>query len=697
MNITDKGLLEDFIQESLTLLDDAKEPLNGEECSAEGVNLIFRCLHTLKGTSGFLDLMALSGFIHKVEDFVRDKQEVKSGLSPEEGECLMVALSLMGDAVINAGTPEFLEQPAFEEVLANFNRLRYKDSSLSIVQQLIEQITNEVKNKSIYLEPVTLIPAVDALKVILAKIKIKEERTVIPVDYKSIEKLSIDGKDFTAIACYQLEALEAMALGGKESLYKLDLVDVFAGLDEIISFLPNKDEVLTWDVITDVYDTMPEVIIQAFDRFWAQGLDKCAKIVWKKSPRSAKQEEPTISTVPSAPKESGEEDFFRISGKVLQDVAKQVGSLVANRNNFENLIQEIGPKLPSEYREHLKDSYSDLDNTVNDLELKVSSLNNRSLRDIFQRLPGQVSRLAKDLGKDIVLNLSGEDIEIPRGLVKSLQDPLVHIVRNSVDHGIEPPEDRKEINKDPRGKMDIFASRDDGLLKISISDDGKGIDPEQIRSKALKKGLLTAETDISEHDLQMMVFAPGFSTNEEATSVSGRGVGMDVVRTAVESGGGRLQLVSKVGQGTTIDLYLPLDMGSKTRDVQLVRIGGDVYGIEYRSLVEVIRGEDITLLPFKNKTYLDYRGDLLHFVNLGEFLYGNDLAKEQLERIIIIEDEQHQRLACGVSGIKYKVKVVVSRFEQEFLAANMVFGGSAVVGTGKPILVFNFSDIYNYL
>lgn len=697
MSIADKGLVEDFIQESLTLLDDAKEPLNMAECSAEAVNLIFRCLHTIKGTSGFLDLMALAGFIHKVEDFVRDKQEVKSGLNPEEGECLLGALSLMGDAVINAGNPAFLENPAFDDVLTSLSKLRYKDSSLSCVQKLIEQISNEVSKKAIDLESVTFIPAVDALKIILKKIKTKEERTVIPVDYKTIEKLSINDKDFTTIACYQLEAMEAMAMGGKESLYKLDLVDVFTGLDEIISFLPNKKEILTWDVITDVYDTMPEVIMQAFDRFWVQGLQKCAEIVWEKVPSASNEGKSDGTAIPTKDEKPVDEEFFRISGKVLQDVAQQVGSLVANRNNFENLVQEIGPKLPSEYREHLKDSYSDLDITVNDLELKVSSLNNRLLRDIFQRLPGQVSRLAGELGKDIILNLSGEDIEIPCGLVKVLQDPLVHIVRNSVDHGIETPEERRAINKNPQGTMDIFATRDDGLLKISISDDGKGIDPEQIRRKAIKKGLIMAETDISEQELQKMVFAPGFSTNDEATSISGRGVGMDVVRTAVESRGGRLQLVSNLGQGTTIDLYLPLDIGSKTRDVQLMRIRGDVYGIEYRSLVEVIRGDDITLLPFKNEVYIDYRGDLLHFVNLGEFLYGNDIGKEQLERIIIIEDEQQHRLACGVNSMKYKVKVVVSRFEQEFLAANMVFSGSAVVGTGKPILIFNFRDIYNYL
>ncbi len=697
MSIADKGLLEDFIQESLTLLDDAKEPLNMAECSAQGVNLIFRCLHTLKGTSGFIDLLPLSSFIHKVEDFVRDKQEVKSGLEPEEGECLLGALSLMGDAVVNARDSAFLEKPAFDEVLTSLNKLRYKDSSLSSLQKLIEQISSEVSKKSIELEPVTLIPAVDALKAILEKIKIKQERTVIPIDYKTIEKLSIDGRDFTTIACSQLEALEAMAMGGKESLYKLDLVDIFAGFEEISSFLPNKKEILAWDVITDVYDTMPEVVMQAFDRFWVQGLQKCAEIIWKKGPKTSNEGTSDGIASPAENEKPAEEEFYRISGKILQDVAQQVGSLVANRNNFENLVQEIGPKLPSEYREHLKDSYSDLDNTVNDLETKVSSLNNRLLRDIFQRLPGQVSRLADELGKDIVLNLSGEDIEIPRGLVKALQDPLVHIVRNSVDHGVETPEQRKEVNKNPQGKMDIFATRDDGLLKISISDDGKGIDPEQIRAKAIKKGLIEAGTEISDQDLQKLIFAPGFSTHEVATSVSGRGVGMDVVRTAVESRGGRLQLVSKNGEGTTIDLYLPLDMGSKTRDVQLVKIGGDVYGIEYRSLVEVIRGDNITLLPFKNEIYMDYRGDMLHFINLGEFLYGNDTGKEPLERIIIIEDEQQRRLACGVNGMKYKVKVVVSRFEQEFLAANMVFAGSAVVGTGKPILVFNFSDIYNYL
>ncbi len=700
MSQVDQQLLEGFMQEALTLLDDAKDELASGECCADGVDAIFRCLHTLKGTSSFLDLFDFSQYVHKVEDFVRDKQEMKDGLNVAEAEALLISLDLMAEAVQGADDPEILQLPAYAEALQALSALRQEEGSLESFITIMDELKNKLVTKENELGSDTLLPAVTEIKALMVKLSSADEQQ-LGVDFRNLGKVMLAGKDVTEMVQLQLEVLEDLSRNGPADLFaKYDIVSLFSEQKSLQSDLTNGDKMLEWETLFDVYDTMPEVIDQAFAYFWEDGIALDAEITWREKASEKEAEvksEANLSATETTVKTQPEKDeFFRVPGKILEDVAHNVGALVANRNTLENLVQEMGKHIPTTYRKHLKDSYTDLDHNVNNLEAKVSSLNNRRLKDVFQRLPSVVSKLADELGKNIAVELGGEDIEIPRSLVKSLNDPLVHIVRNSVDHGIETPTERESSGKPAQGNLAIMATRADDLLKISIKDDGKGLDTAKIRAKAISKGLITADDKLDDQAVNQMIFAAGFSTNEEVTSVSGRGVGMDVVRTTIESAGGRLQLSSTLGEGTVLDLFLPLDMGNQTRDVQLVELGDQAYGIEYCSLVEVMNVDDISLSSFQENNFFDYRGALLPFIDMGQFL--NCVTDGQKsERIIIVEDEQQRRLACGVHGIKFKVKVVVSQFDHEFLKNNQTFTGTAVVGTGKPILVLNFRDISGYV
>ena len=701
MSQEDKQLLDGFIQEALTLLDEAKDEIGEGECGPDGVNAVFRCLHTLKGTSSFLDLLDFSAYVHKVEDFVRDKQEAKDGLTSEELEVLHSNLDLMVEAVHSADDPSILEQPVYHESLQELYALQAKEGSLENFVGMLVEMKEMISTNDCEMTADSLCPVMDEIKLLKKKIIAKKSRQVLPVDYRLLEKVELAGKDVTEMVRLQLTVLEELKVNGPGELFaKYDIVTLFADLEIFQADLTEGENLLTWETVFDVYATMPEVVEQNFDRFWVNGIAKDAEITWfeKESPKEEgnKVVEDKDAVGKKAKPAQEKEEFFRVSGRVMQEVARNVGALVANRNSMENLIQEMGKYVPVTYRKHLKDSYTDLDENVNKLEGHVSSLNNRLLKDVIGRLPAVVAKLSGELGKEINVELTGEDIEIPRSLVKSLNDPLVHIVRNSVDHGIGTPEERQENGKSGRGKLSIMATRVDDLLNISVMDDGKGLDVEKIREKAIGKGVITAEDDLDEKALQQLVFAPGFSTNEEVTSVSGRGVGMDVVRTAIEAAGGRVQLSSVPGEGTVLEIILPLDMGNQTRDVQLIEMGDQVYGIEYRSLVEVMNIEDVAMSSFRGNDFFDYRGNLLPFINMAEFLkYQGD--HQDAVRIVIVEDEQQRRLACGVHGIKYKVKVVVSQFDHEFLKNNQTFIGTAVVGTGKPILVLNFRDINDYV
>ncbi len=700
MSQVDPQLLEGFMQEALTLLDDARDELGSGECDANGVDAIFRCLHTLKGTSSFLDLFDFSQYVHKVEDFVRDKQEMKDGLNQPETEALLTSMDLMTEAVQEADDPGILHLPTYAEALQALSDLRQEEGSLESFITLIEELKDRLTTDENEIGSDTLLPAVTEIRALMVKLSGADQQQ-LAVNFKDLEKVILAGKDVTKMVQLQLTVLEDLARNGPADLFaKYDIVSLFSDQKSLQADLTNGEKMLEWETLFDVYDTMPEVIEQAFAYFWEKGIAIDAEITWKeKEPEKEVESKAKVdsSIAETTTKQQPEkEEFFRVPGKILEEVSHNVGALVANRNTLENLVQEMGKHIPTTYRKHLKDSYTDLDHNVNNLEAKVSSLNNRRLRDVFQRLPSVVSKLAEELGKNIAVELGGEEIEIPRSLVKSLNDPLVHIVRNSVDHGIETPTERENSGKPAQGKLLILASRADDLLKISIKDDGKGLDTAKIRAKAISKGLITADDNLDDQAVNQLIFAAGFSTNKEVTSVSGRGVGMDVVRTTIESAGGRLQLTSTFGEGTVLDLFLPLDMGNQTRDVQLVELGDQAYGIEYCSLVEVMNVDDISLSSFQENNFFDYRGALLPFIDMGQFL--NCVTNGQKsERIIIVEDEQQRRLACGVHGIKFKVKVVVSQFDHEFLKNNQTFTGTAVVGTGKPILVLNFRDISTYV
>jgi two-component system chemotaxis sensor kinase CheA len=332
------------------------------------------------------------------------------------------------------------------------------------------------------------------------------------------------------------------------------------------------------------------------------------------------------------------------------------------------------------------------------LERRVSALNNKQLKDVLGQMPSIVQRLAHDLEKEIELTVSGEKIEIPRGLVKALKDPLVHIVRNSCDHGIEMPEERQKAGKPGRGSLVISAERDDERLTMTIEDDGKGLDPVIIRQKAEEKGIISPDDNLTDEECQALIFEPGFSTNEEVSTVSGRGVGMDVVKNAIEPRGGTIKLNSILGYGTKIQLIVPLNAGNSTRDVLLVQIADQVFGIDYKCLVEILKKDMVDDHGFKNDNFVNYRDTLIPMVDMASLLTScADGSQEEFRQVLVVEDEQKRRMCFGVHGIKHKVKVVVNGFEHDFLRDNTIFQGSAVLGAGQPCLVLNFKDVGKYL
>jgi two-component system chemotaxis sensor kinase CheA len=703
-------MLEEYIQDSLSLVDEAIDRLSSEECSPKCVNAIFRCLHTIKGASGFVGLETMSHFVHQFEGYLKPWQESGRGLNREESVCIVEGLRLVQDALVESRDTSKPEGPEFISFLNKIKdiSIKYDQLSFSGLESIFGELTNIFKPEHDELFQKEIVKIGNYLERMLEDIQSSKKFLQLPVSPTQIVSIKIGDNDITQLVRTNLEAFEKVIIQGQNAFVQLDVDHLSSELNEIQTIINKPGFLLNWDIIKDLCEISPEIIEEAFRRLWDECLVPLADIqITERSEQITEepQEKPPEPQEKQAeekekPEKEKKEEYLRISSSALQEMTDSTGDLVADRNSLENLIQEMGTQIPARYRRYLQDNYSNLDKHVNELERQLNHLSNRQLNDVFRRLGPMVKTLSETLDKKVKLNISGGEIEIPRDLLRSLNDPLVHIVRNSLDHGIETPEDRMNFGKSDVGTLDICAERSEDRLNIHIEDDGKGIDAEIIRKKALKKGLIKKNNEMSDSEIIQLIFAAGFSTKEEVSDVSGRGVGMDVVRTAIESKGGKIFLKSEIGSGTILDISLPLTEGYRTQDILLVKAGCQTYGIEYKCLKEILDSEKVDIHSFRDKNFFEYRNDLLPYVKLAN-LFMECLSVDEEEekpdnendRIIVLEDEQKNMMACHVDRVYHKVKVVVVPFIHEFLKDNPLLKGSAVLGTGEPYLILDFRDV----
>ncbi|MBF0101380.1 MAG: chemotaxis protein CheW [Desulfobacterales bacterium] len=707
----DTALLEDFIQDGLSLLDEALDQIHLEGCDHAGVNAIFRCLHTLKGASAYFEIDALSRFVHQFEETLKKLQEGQKGLSSDEGSKIMEGLVLTQEALINAKEISFAEKAEYKAYLESLQKLHYRPDIVQISE--IETLIQQIKHYPTQSIEQTYQKQLFSVSKLLTKV-IKHEKSeikpvTIAVSSSSIQRVMLNDEDITAPCHRVLDALEAIAKIGKNALSRFDR----SGLDADLLFVAKKMNrtgmVLGFDIIEDLYDISPEVIHEAFRRFWIDGVSQFCTVELAQEdtsppPENTSCEQITSSSIDSELAQLGAEEkteekaeeYLRISSGVLHRMTEQAGELVADRNALEFLIQEMGSHLPARYRGYLKDNYTNLDQHVNRLERELSYLSNRQLNDVFNRLPALVKKLETDLGKKADLSISGGEIEIPRDLIRALNDPLIHIIRNAMDHAIEMPEDRLKQGKFAEGKITIEAVRDEDRLCIRIQDDGRGLDRQRVIQKAIDKGLIDSGVELNDQDIVDLILRPGFSTASQVTDVSGRGVGMDVVNNAIRSRGGRVHMSFREGMGTQIELSLPLEEGHRTRDVLLVVSGNMTFGIEYYCLRKILNISEIAVHSHQQGVFFLYQNRLIPYINLEELFTektDNTYSRKRLGKVLVIEDEQQREVGCRVDKVLRKVKVVVNPFSHEFLKENPLVRGSAVLGTGAPYLILDFRNI----
>lgn len=376
----------------------------------------------------------------------------------------------------------------------------------------------------------------------------------------------------------------------------------------------------------------------------------------------------------------------RVDIEKLDNLMNLVGELVINKVRLE----QIGTthRMPE-----LTETLEQMDRVTTDLQNVVMKVRMVPVSQVFNRFPRMVRDIAKELNKDINLTVVGEETELDRTVIDEIGDPLMHLLRNSLDHGVEHPDDREKKGKPRTGEVGLIARHEGNNVVIMVTDDGAGIDAEKIRAKAVEKGLYTQdEVDVmSDADAVRIIFAPGFSTAEHITDISGRGVGMDVVRSKIESLGGLVDVETKIDEGSVFKIKLPLTLA--IIQALLVKVQEEMYAIPLGSIDSTINIHPDDIKTVQNQEVIVLRGQIIPIINLSTALQVPRTTEEDNDDIFVVVVYVGERKAGIVVDNLIGQQEIVIKTLGKLLSGLKIFSGATVLGDGRVALILDVSTV----
>ncbi|RDS82068.1 chemotaxis protein CheA [Dyella monticola] len=627
----DSELRDDFLVEAGELVQRLGEQLIELEASPhdrELLNAVFRVFHTVKGGAGFLGIEPMVQLCHCAEELLNDARNVKLVLNSAHMDALLEALDLLNGMMAALANGEAMAPPPA--------------ALLKRLQPVVEHAA-------------------------AAATAAKATRSADPIE-----------AEFEAL----LDTLYGQ--GGAPGASRHTSNDI--NDDEFESLLDTlhgkgaaPGTAYPVEEKKDISDDEFEALLDNLHgKGSAPGQPQASSPAPALSPAPAPAEaaRPATATKPAAA-----ESTVRVDTTRLDTLVNRAGELVLLRNRLLSLASRSDNEM-------LATMAGDLDRVSDDLQTAVLGMRMQPVGRLFQRFPRIVRDLARQLGKDIELITQGEDTDLDRSLVEALADPLIHLLRNAVDHGLEDPAGRERAGKSPKGKVTLSASQRGERIVISVSDDGRGMDPEVLRRKAVEKGVIdaTQAARLSDVECYELIFRPGFSTAATISDISGRGVGMDVVKTRVAELGGTLQVQSRLGHGSTLELTVPLTLAILR--VLMVRVGDRLFALPLGNVSEVFE------LNPQHDHMLDGRRVAAH---RGRALVLGDLAdwarvRGEAGRHVVVLHVGHIHLGCLVHEVIGREDVMVKPLGPLFEGVPGV-AGATVTGDGRLALVLDLAAL----
>jgi two-component system chemotaxis sensor kinase CheA len=393
-----------------------------------------------------------------------------------------------------------------------------------------------------------------------------------------------------------------------------------------------------------------------------------------------------------ARRNSGAETILRVDAERIDNVLNLVGELIIGKSMLQQTMQEFSRRYAKDpLRARFADAMAFQARVLNDLQRSVMKIRMVPVEQLFRRFPRIVRDAAQRCNKTVSLEISGQDTDLDKGLLDAIAEPLTHIVRNAVSHGLESTEERSAAGKPPLGKISLDACHQANQLIVEISDDGRGIDAARVKAKAIKTGvIIQAEADrMSPSEVLDLIFRPGFSTADEITEVSGRGVGLDVVRSVLHRLKGTVELETSPGQGTKFRLKLPLTLA--IIKALLFRVEHRLYAIPLNTVAEIARAHESDLHHVDRWEVLQLRGQVLPLMRLGQKPEGELNSKNDKIFVLVILFNG-RKFGLIVDGLDGEEELVIKALDDQTIATDLVSGAS-ILGDGRVVLIMNLPAV----
>ena len=677
-------IVSEFVAETRELLEQLDEDLVQLEVEKENPELIqeiFRILHTVKGTSGFLNFDRMRLLAHRLEDLLGQLRDGRRKVDEE----------------------------VMDVLLAGSDRLK----------ELLEKIKEEKADEGIDVE--------DLVTSVQNMLEMPEEAAPSEVAVKDTGPVEVDPelfKDFLVESQELLEGLEEHLVeleakpddpellnGIFRAFHTIKGTSGFLGFSRTSELAHRAEEVLDrlrkgqMPVNRDVMDALLAVLdimkglLEDIKESRAEKADIGPAIamleallkgeatpveVPGKAPKTVQQVEAVARAM------GGAAGTIRVDVRRLDQLMNLVGELVLSRNRLLQLNGEIGTMHKGErIAEELDLATSQLDLLTSELQEMVMKTRMVPVGRVFNKFPRLVRDLCRASGKEVRLVIEGEDTEVDKTVIEEIGDPLVHLIRNAVDHGIELPEERERLGKPREGLIRLYAAQEGDRIVIRVEDDGRGMDAEKIKHKAIERGLLSPdEADrMDDRAAWNLVFLPGFSTADKVTDVSGRGVGMDVVRTNINKLNGNISIDSIPGKGTKVEIRLPLTLAIIQGLV--VRVGRELYVVPLSSVVETVKVEPGDVCTIQQREVMRFRDSVLPLVRLDRlFQVPGDGDREY----VVVIGTEDRKVGLVVGDLVGQEEVVIKSLGK-LLQDTPAIAGATIRGDGRVCLITDVNEM----
>ncbi|GAA7016526.1 chemotaxis histidine kinase/response regulator CheAY2 [Helicobacter pylori] len=635
-------IMEDFLIEAFEMNEQLDQDLVELEHNPEDLDLlnrIFRVAHTIKGSSSFLNLNILTHLTHNMEDVLNRARKGEIKITPDIMDVVLRSIDLMKTLLVTIrDTGSDTNNGKENEIEEAVKQLQ------AITSQNLEgtkEGTKEAPKKENQEE---------------AKKENIKENQENKAKAPTAESLASDNPladepdlDYTNMSAEEVEA-------------------------EIERLLNKRQEADKERRAQKKQEAKPKQEV-------------APKTETPKTPKTETKAKAKADTEENKAPSIGVEQTVRVDVRRLDHLMNLIGELVLGKNRLIRIYGDVEERYDGEkFLEELNQVVSSISAVTTDLQLAVMKTRMQPVGKVFNKFPRMVRDLSRELGKSIELIIEGEETELDKSIVEEIGDPLIHIIRNSCDHGIEPLEERRRLNKPETGKVQLSAYNEGNHIVIKISDDGKGLDPVMLKEKAIEKGVIS-ERDaegMSDREAFNLIFKPGFSTAKVVSNVSGRGVGMDVVKTNIEKLNGIIEIDSEVGVGTTQKLKIPLTLA--IIQALLVGVQEEYYAIPLSSVLETVRISQDEIYTVDGKSVLRLRDEVLSLVRLSDIFKVDAILESNSDVYVVIIGLADQKIGVIVDYLIGQEEVVIKSLGY-YLKNTRGIAGATVRGDGKITLI----------